>query len=188
MRAVRTTFEDSSAAIADAILECRGRRPNTLPERRQTGARRELLTTAEWQRVEGTPAQANQHTYECAPLEQRICRNLEGADGLALRRRIAMALVVIGQMLPEARSKVEVRWRWYARHPLHARPRRCHGSSRSPDSAATSRVVRLQGGPVSPGLVEKPALSASSGADAAYVVTFRRETRLPPRQAVARFG
>lgn len=32
-------------------------------------------------------------------LEQRI-RNLEGSDGLALRRRIAMALVVVGQMLP----------------------------------------------------------------------------------------
>ena len=37
-------------------------------------------------------------------LEQRI-RNLEGADGLALRRRIAMALVVIGQMLPEGAIK-----------------------------------------------------------------------------------
>jgi len=32
-------------------------------------------------------------------LEQRI-RNLEGDDGLALRRRVAMALVVVGQMLP----------------------------------------------------------------------------------------
>lgn len=33
-------------------------------------------------------------------LEQRI-RNLEGGDGLALRRRVGMALVVVGQMLPE---------------------------------------------------------------------------------------
>lgn len=33
-------------------------------------------------------------------LEQRI-RNLEGDDGLAQRRRISMALVVVGQMLPE---------------------------------------------------------------------------------------
>lgn len=33
-------------------------------------------------------------------LEQRI-RNLEGSDGLALRRRVGMALVVVGQMLPE---------------------------------------------------------------------------------------
>lgn len=32
-------------------------------------------------------------------LEQRI-RNLEGSDGLALRRRVEMALVVVGQMLP----------------------------------------------------------------------------------------
>ena len=31
-------------------------------------------------------------------LEQRI-RDLEGSDGLALRRRVAMALVVVGQML-----------------------------------------------------------------------------------------
>lgn len=33
-------------------------------------------------------------------LEQRI-RNLEGDDGPALRRRVGMALVVVGQMLPE---------------------------------------------------------------------------------------
>ncbi|WP_108491930.1 nucleotidyl transferase AbiEii/AbiGii toxin family protein [Promicromonospora sp. AC04] len=33
-------------------------------------------------------------------LEQRI-RNLEGDDGLAQRRRVSMALVVVGQMLPE---------------------------------------------------------------------------------------
>lgn len=32
-------------------------------------------------------------------LEQRI-RNLEGDDGLASRRRVGMALVVVGQMLP----------------------------------------------------------------------------------------
>ena len=32
-------------------------------------------------------------------LEQRI-RNLEGGDGLAQRRRVSMALVVVGQMLP----------------------------------------------------------------------------------------
>jgi len=43
-------------------------------------------------------------TYSGAPtnvrsLEQRI-RNLEGDDGLALRRRVSMALVVVGQMLP----------------------------------------------------------------------------------------
>lgn len=37
-------------------------------------------------------------------LEQRI-RNLEGNDGLALRRRVAMALVVVGQMLPEGAIK-----------------------------------------------------------------------------------
>jgi hypothetical protein len=37
-------------------------------------------------------------------LEQRI-RNLEGSDGLALRRRIGMALVVVGQMLPEGAIK-----------------------------------------------------------------------------------
>ena len=37
-------------------------------------------------------------------LEQRI-RNLEGSDGLALRRRVAMALVVVGQMLPDGAVK-----------------------------------------------------------------------------------
>lgn len=37
-------------------------------------------------------------------LEQRI-RNLEGDDGLALRRRNSMALVVVGQMLPEGAVK-----------------------------------------------------------------------------------
>lgn len=37
-------------------------------------------------------------------LEQRI-RNLEGDDGLALRRRVGMALVVVGQMLPEGAVK-----------------------------------------------------------------------------------
>lgn len=47
--------------------------------------------------------------YASAPtsvrsLEQRI-RNLEGSEGLALRRRIGMALVVVGQMLPEGAIK-----------------------------------------------------------------------------------
>ncbi|WP_243226148.1 nucleotidyl transferase AbiEii/AbiGii toxin family protein [Microbacterium sp. CIAB417] len=37
-------------------------------------------------------------------LEQRI-RNLEGDDGLALRRRVSMALVVVGQMLPDGAIK-----------------------------------------------------------------------------------
>lgn len=37
-------------------------------------------------------------------LERRI-RNLEGSDGLALRRRVGMALVVVGQMLPECAIK-----------------------------------------------------------------------------------
>lgn len=37
-------------------------------------------------------------------LEQRI-RNLEGSDGLGLRRRVGMALVVVGQMLPEGAIK-----------------------------------------------------------------------------------
>lgn len=37
-------------------------------------------------------------------LEQRI-RNLEGDDVLALRRRVGMALVVVGQMLPEGAIK-----------------------------------------------------------------------------------
>lgn len=48
-------------------------------------------------------------SYSDAPtsvrsLEQRI-RNLEGSDGLALRRRVGMALVVVGQMLPEGAIK-----------------------------------------------------------------------------------
>lgn len=48
-------------------------------------------------------------SYSGAPtsvrsLEQRI-RNLEGTDGLALRRRVGMALVVVGQMLPEGAIK-----------------------------------------------------------------------------------
>jgi len=37
-------------------------------------------------------------------LEQRL-RNLEGSDGLAQRRRVSMALVVVGQMLPEGAIK-----------------------------------------------------------------------------------
>jgi hypothetical protein len=37
-------------------------------------------------------------------LEQRI-RNLEGNEGLAFRRRVGMALVVVGQMLPEGAIK-----------------------------------------------------------------------------------
>jgi hypothetical protein len=37
-------------------------------------------------------------------LEQRI-RNLEGSEELAIRRRIGMALVVVGQMLPEGAIK-----------------------------------------------------------------------------------
>lgn len=37
-------------------------------------------------------------------LEQRI-RNLEGSDGLVLRRRVGMALVVVAQMLPEGAIK-----------------------------------------------------------------------------------
>lgn len=48
-------------------------------------------------------------SYSGAPtsvrsLEQRI-RNLEGDDGLALRRRVGMALVVVGQMLSEGAIK-----------------------------------------------------------------------------------
>lgn len=48
-------------------------------------------------------------SYSGAPtsvrsLEQRI-RNLEGGDGLALRRRVGMALVVVSQMLPEGAIK-----------------------------------------------------------------------------------
>jgi len=37
-------------------------------------------------------------------LEQRI-RHVEGNDGLALRRRVGMALLVVGQMLPEGAIK-----------------------------------------------------------------------------------
>ena len=37
-------------------------------------------------------------------LEQRI-RNLEDSEELALRRRVGMALVVVGQMLPEGAIK-----------------------------------------------------------------------------------
>lgn len=37
-------------------------------------------------------------------LEQRI-RNLEGSSGPALRRRVGMAMVVVGQMLPEGAIK-----------------------------------------------------------------------------------
>lgn len=48
-------------------------------------------------------------SYSDAPksvrsLEQRL-RNMEGSDGLAVRRRVAMALVVVGQMLPAAAIK-----------------------------------------------------------------------------------
>src|SRR5690606_13303550 len=48
-------------------------------------------------------------SYASAPasvrsLEQRI-RNLEGDEGLVQRRRVSMALVVVGQMLPEGAIK-----------------------------------------------------------------------------------
>lgn len=48
-------------------------------------------------------------SYDNAPvsvrsLEQRI-RNLEDSQGLALRRRVSMALVVVSQMLPEGAIK-----------------------------------------------------------------------------------
>lgn len=48
-------------------------------------------------------------SYDSAPasvrsLEQRI-RNLEGSEQLALRRRVGMALVIVGQMLPEGAIK-----------------------------------------------------------------------------------
>jgi len=48
-------------------------------------------------------------SYSSAPnsvrsLEQRI-RNLEGSEHFALRRRVGMALVVVGQMLPEGAIK-----------------------------------------------------------------------------------
>lgn len=47
--------------------------------------------------------------YQTAPpnlrsLEQRV-RNLEADDGLALRRQITMAMVIVGQMLPEGAVK-----------------------------------------------------------------------------------
>lgn len=57
-------------------------------------------------------------------LEQRI-RNMEGSDGLVLRRRVGMALVVVGQMLPDGaikggqRDGVALR----ARYPVHSRSR-----------------------------------------------------------------
>ncbi|WP_026936339.1 nucleotidyl transferase AbiEii/AbiGii toxin family protein [Gulosibacter molinativorax] len=48
-------------------------------------------------------------TYSSMPasvrsLEQRL-RNLEGDEGLVLRRRVSMALVVVGQLLPEGAVK-----------------------------------------------------------------------------------
>lgn len=47
--------------------------------------------------------------YQTAPpnlrsLEQRV-RNLEADDGLALRRQVTMAMVIVGQMLPEGAVK-----------------------------------------------------------------------------------
>ncbi|WGX97261.1 nucleotidyl transferase AbiEii/AbiGii toxin family protein [Nocardioides sp. L-11A] len=55
------------------------------------------------------PEGASGVSYSAAPtnvrsLEQRI-RNLEGSEQLALRRRVGMALVVVGQMLPEGAIK-----------------------------------------------------------------------------------
>lgn len=51
---------------------------------------------------EGTPTSVRS-------LEQRI-RNLEGDEGLTQRRRVSMALVVVGQMLPAGAIKGVVRW------------------------------------------------------------------------------
>lgn len=58
-------------------------------------------------------------SYSGAPasvrsLEQRI-RNLEGSDGLALRRRVSMALVVVGQMLPESSRSTDSAGTWRKR-------------------------------------------------------------------------
>lgn len=44
-------------------------------------------------------------------LEQRI-RNLEGTEELAIRRRVGMSLVVVGQMFPREPSRAAARWRF----------------------------------------------------------------------------
>ncbi|WP_200831967.1 hypothetical protein [Glutamicibacter sp. JC586] len=54
--------------------------------------------------------------YPSAPanltaLKQRI-KNLEGEDLLIARRQTSMALVIVGQLLPEEPSKVAVPWRF----------------------------------------------------------------------------
>lgn len=59
-------------------------------------------------------------------LEQRI-RNVEGSDGLGLRRRVGMALVVVGQMLPEGAIKGGDGAPVRAWDEVHPRPRRSTG-------------------------------------------------------------
>lgn len=94
--------------------------------------------------------------YDSAPtnvrsLEQRL-RNLEGDDGLALRRRTAMALVVVSQMLPEGAvkggSSMALRYGLLTRFTRDLDP---HESSLWIDSAVTSRSPWSQAGQAFPG-------------------------------------
>lgn len=101
---LRTTYYEGleSQSVADALLACRGRVETERLLVAAKQARTEgLLTTTEWQQV-GIRSSVVRYTgtpMSVRSLEQRI-RNLEGDDGLAQRRRVGMALVVVGQMLP----------------------------------------------------------------------------------------
>ncbi|WP_460626589.1 hypothetical protein [Intrasporangium mesophilum] len=73
-------------------------------------------------------------------MEQRF-GNLEGNEELAIRRRVGMALVVVGQMLPEGAIKggsaMVLR---YGRGTRFTRISMQRGSSRWPSSAAILRT------------------------------------------------
>ena len=70
-------------------------------------------------------------------LEQHI-RNLEGDDGLAQRRRVGMALVVVAEMFPGGVVKVAARWRCTA------------GAGRALFSTSRSRAF----GPIAPSVID----------------------------------
>lgn len=93
-------------------------------------------------------------------LEQRI-RNIEGNEGIALRRRVGMALVVVGQMLPEGAinggGAMALLSTWNAVHPgprrgagpaARAIPQRLRGCLRPGGSFHRGRARRAQPVPV----------------------------------------
>lgn len=136
---VRTMSYEGLAAqpVPDAILECRGwiERERLLEAAKQARG----LGAVEHGGVAASKERASAVTHLDAPrsvrsLEQRT-RNLESSHQLALRCRVRMALVVVGQMLPEGAIKGG-----------SAMALRCGRSTRfaqDPDAAPVQPLARL---------------------------------------------